>query len=346
MGIERMICQVGVVFVLGALVSYAAGAQTDDGKLVFTIRKPLDSRDGFRAATGALERGRGTKKWWEFYQYNVCTMNPDGGEFRQLTDDGLSRKPRWSPDRQWVAYISGVDQAESLYISHSDGSEKTQLIKKQYHIHDFWWSPLSHALLVVVEIDRAKDRLENWMVTVDSESTKKWRTSRWAEGWFHWDAKGERVKEPKNRLIDALPEGVRWPEWSPNRNYIAFVADGFLGLAEPDVTGVTGSWFLQHDEPPCQKIEAWAHDGKQILFYASGEICVATVDKGRFKRYVNLSLYKGRDATWSPDSTRIAFVGRDQAGRRTSEIFLLNAETGEMRQLTHTNIDYLDLHWR
>lgn len=333
-------------FILVVMIGGAALAQDEAGTLVFAVRKPLENRDGFRAATRTLEKGRGTAKWWEFYQHNVCTMNPNGTDFRQLTDDGLSRRPRWSPDRQHIAYISGMAGSESLYVMRRDGTENERLIKKQFRIHDFRWSPLSHAILVVVEIDRAKDRLENWVVTIDGESTKRWRTRRWAEGWLHWDAKGEKVKEPKNKLIEALPEGIRWPKWSPDRKWIAFKMEGFLALAEPELVGMTGSWFFQNDEPPCQQIEEWSPDGKQILFYTSGEICIAAVEKGRFKSYLNLSRYKGRDATWHPDGSYVAFIGSDAGGRRTSEIFILDVETGMMQQITSTSYDYFDLHWR
>ena len=341
----RVKCAISVLM-LFVTVGSAASAQDEMGKLVFAIRKPLENRNGFRASTRTLEKGRGTTKWWEFYQYNICTMNPNGTDFRQLTDDGVSRRPRWSPNRGHIAYISGVDGAESLYVMRGDGTEIERLIKRQHRIHDFWWSPLGHAILVVVEIDRAKDRLENWDVTIDGESTKRWRTRRWAEGWLHWDAKGEKVKEPKNKLLEALPEGIGWPKWSPDRKWIAFRTDGFLALAEPDVVGATGSWFPQKDEPPCQRIEEWSPDGKQILFYTSGEICIATVDKGRFKNYLNLSLYRGQDATWSPNGNQVAFIGGDTSGRRTSEIFTLDVETGKMQQVTSTSYDYFDLHWR
>ena len=333
-------------FILTVMVGGSAFGQNEIGKLVFSIRKPLEHRDGFRAATRTLEKGRGTDKWWEFYAYNVYSMHPDGTDFRQLTDDGFSRRPQWSPNREHIAYISGVDGAESLYVMREDGTENKQLVKRQHRIHDFWWSPLSEGILVVVEIDRARDPLENWVVTIDGESTKRWRTRQWAEGWLHWDAKGEKVKEPKKKLSEALPEGISWPEWSPDRKWIAFRTDGFLALAEPEVVGMTGSWFSQKDEPPCQRIEEWSPDGKQILFYTSGEICVATVEKGRFKSYRNLSRYKGRDATWRPDGSQVAFIGGDQGGRRTSEIFVLDVETGKMQQITSTSYDYFDLHWR
>ncbi len=334
------------IIVLVVMTTDLAPARDDAGRLVFAVRKPFLHRDGFRATTGTLEKGRGVTKWWEFYQYDICTMNPNGSEFRQLTDDGLSRKPRWSPDGTLIAHLSGVDLAEALYVMNADGTEKRRIVKKQYRIHDFRWSPRSDAVLVVVEIDRPKDRLENWVVSVDGKSTKRWRTRRWAEGWFHWDAEGEKIKEPKNKLIEALPKGVKWPEWSPDRQWIAFTTDGFLALAQPDVVGTTGLWFLQRDEPPCGRIERWSPDGRQILFYTSGDICVATVENGKFKSYQNLSLYRGRDAAWSPDGSQVGFIGADRGGRRTSEIFIIDVETGALEQITSTSYDFHNLHWR
>lgn len=318
----------------------------NEGGLVFSIRKPYTSRDGFRAVTGTLEKGRGLQKWWEFYQYDICTMNPDGSGFRQLTNDGLSRRPRWSHDRGRIAYISGVGIHQSLMIMGADGGNSTELVKKQYHIHQFWWSPAGDAILVVVEIDRAKDRLENWVVSVDGERTQRWRSGRFAKGWIRWNPDGKKVKEPRNRFIDAMPDDVSWPQWSPSREYLAFITNGVLATADVEASSGTGLWVLQRNEVPCERIEEWSPDGKQVLFYLGGEICVATVERGKFTSYQNLSRFKGRDATWSPDGKQIAFIGQDQGRRRTSEIFTIDVTSGEMRQMTHTNFDNFDLHWR
>ena len=85
---------------------------------------------------------------------------------------------------------------------------------------------------------------------------------RWASGWLHWDAEGERVKEPNRRLLEVLPKGIQWPEWSPDRKWIAFKTEGLLAIAQPDVVSMGRTWFMQLDEPPCGRIEEWAPDGK------------------------------------------------------------------------------------
>lgn len=336
-----MICLIITVLMTCEVISIYA----DEGQLVFTIKEPLKNEDGFRASTRTLERARGTSNWWEFHQYNIGIMNPDGTEFKRLTDDALSRKPRLSPDGELIAYVSGVDGSKSLYMMWADGSEKTQLLKKIYNIHDFWWSPTSHAVLVVVEIDRPKDRLENWVVPVKGDISK-WRTRYWAQGWLHWDVKGEKINQPNRRLIEVLPEGIQWPKWSPDRKWIAFITDGVMAIAAPEVVSMGRSWFLQLNEPPCGAIEEWSPDGKQILFYTSGDICIANVEKGRFTSYQNISLYQGRSATWSPDGKQIAFIGADSNRRRTSEIFIIDVESGNLKQITSTTHDYNDLHWQ
>ncbi len=71
-----------IAIVLIVMVNGVVSAQDAGGKLVFAIRNPFLHRDGFRADTGTLEKGRSTTKWREFYEYNICTMHPAGTDFR------------------------------------------------------------------------------------------------------------------------------------------------------------------------------------------------------------------------------------------------------------------------
>jgi Tol biopolymer transport system component len=164
-------------------------------------------------------------------------------------------------------------------------------------------------------------------------------------GWFHWDGHGKKVKEPKTKLIRALPGGVNWPEWSPDRRYIAIVTEGVLSLVAVETTSVTGQWFPQGNEPPCQKIEEWSLDGKHILFYVGGNVCAAAVAGVQIKEITNLSMGNGRDATWSPDGKHVAFVSR-RGGGRNYEIYMVEIESGHTKRITYTNYNHFDLDWR
>ena len=323
------------------------GQSVGKGKIVFTTRKPFRNLNGFRITT-ETRRGKNRKSllnWWPFYAYNICSINPDGTDLKQLTDNGTSRKPRWSPNGNWIAYISGLDLKESLAVMKPDGTIHKELLKRQYRIIDFWWSPDSQKILVAVEIDRQVDPIENVVVTLEGDKKGRRRMPRWTEGWYHWNPNSE-VINPKRKLIEALPKEVSWPEWSPDGHWISFVTDNLLMIAEVETTSATGRWFQQRSEPTCQNIEEWSPSGDRILFYTSGEICVASINQGKFAEVVNLSMMPGWDATWGPEGKRVAFISRDQKQRRVNQIFVMDAFTGQVDQITFTNYDHFDPHWK
>ena len=76
------------------------GQSEGKGEIVFAARKPFRNLNGFRITTETL-RSANRKNWWEFYAYNICTINPDGTDLKQLTDDDISRRPRWSRRSRW-----------------------------------------------------------------------------------------------------------------------------------------------------------------------------------------------------------------------------------------------------
>lgn len=147
-------------------------------------------------------------------------------------------------------------------------------------------------------------------------------------------------------MLSALPENVSWPKWSPDNRYIAFISpeEKVLSIANVEATSATGEWFLQRNEPPCNKIEEWSNDGK-ILFYANGYICSVEVKKDKLANMAKLSMIRGGDATWNGDGTRVAFVSRPP-GWSNSEIYIMNSDGSNQTRITFTNYNYMHLDWR
>ena len=91
--------------------------------------------------------------------------NSQRGGLVQLTQSGHDTNPQWSPDGQWIAFISdrktsaakGGDGAESaadpkekeiaqIYLISPDGGEAFPLTEGEEGVHAFAWSPDSHTI--------------------------------------------------------------------------------------------------------------------------------------------------------------------------------------------------------
>src|SRR5436853_4231836 len=56
------------------------------------------------------------------WMIDLATRQP-----RQLTTDGQNATPTWSPDGQWLTFVSRQNGNADLYRMHADGSARTRL---------------------------------------------------------------------------------------------------------------------------------------------------------------------------------------------------------------------------
>lgn len=311
-----------------------------EGQIVFT--KSELTGYGFEQSVGRPSKN--VRGWWELYRRNICVINPDGTGFRQLTDDGLSYSPRWSPDGKKIAYCSGPEPTVSLKLMDPDGSNKVELLSNQDSIFDFRWSPDSSKILVYLKGKRVRDPEESLTIDVRDKNIERMGKSEWARGWNHWSPSGAEIVNPNKRLIAGLPAGVAWPEWSPDSNYIAFIYEGRLAIADARTTGMVDKWRPTKTEPPCDRIGfwSWSPNLERILFLAGGNVCSVKLDGSDIR---NLSMSYADSACWSPDGSKIAFTSSD-GRKKNTDIFIMNADGSDQRQITNTNYYHSELHWK
>lgn len=329
-------CILMLLFII--IISTSSLVQAN-GAIVFV--KSEYTREGFEQA---MSRERGSKQgWWELYQRNICTINPDGTGIQQLTEDGVSYRPEWSPDGQKIAFLSNPSPRVDLCVMNSDGSGRRDLISNQRDIYDFDWSPDGTSILAYVKSREGRNPEETWIVVVDgSKSAKRMGSSEWARGWNHWESEGANVVNPNRRLIGGLPEGVAWPEWSPDGKYLAFKHKGILAIADVNIIGMPEDWRASNLEPPCDRIGDWLHDGSKIMFFVRGNVCSMNLDGTGI---INLSMSGANDACWSPDGSQIAYTTGD--GRKgNTEIFIMSADGSNHAQITNTNYFHMDIDWK
>ena len=111
-------------------------------ELIVSLPFPEDPRispDGTQVAYVATPYGRVKDAEGAIWMASI-----DSGEARQFTSgNGRDEQPRWSPDGQWLAFLS--ERAEpgrrDLYRIPREGGEAEPLVLRKRGIDSFAWSP-------------------------------------------------------------------------------------------------------------------------------------------------------------------------------------------------------------
>lgn len=128
--------KVNVSIDVGPLLDYPE--RIDDGPVrAKIIQSPITSPDGKRLAFAALA--------------HLYLMDLPDGKPRQLTNTpGGEFQPVWSPDGQWLAFITWTDQGGNVWKVRADGSGTPQrLTRASAFYEDLAWSPDSVKLVVL-----------------------------------------------------------------------------------------------------------------------------------------------------------------------------------------------------
>ncbi len=296
--------------------SLAAGAEKPRLDIVDLLRiKTLSdvaiSPDGKRVAFSVTEPDFKQSKMVS----HIWVAPVEGGEARQFTysKEG-ERRPQWSPDGRWLAFLSarGAAEAEAVveededgtaagknqvWIMPSEGGEAWQLTEADMGVMDFQWMPDSKSIAFLAPephptpIKELKERDKKRKVDAVVEDEEKHRKQIWTIA----------ISDKKTRRIYDGDFGVAEIRVSPDGKTIAF-ATNYTGKEDDD-----------------KKFDIWAvsvEDSRawQVTRRPGGE----------------------RSPRWSPDGKRIAFRANldPEISYSQEEIFIVAAGGGEPENLT------------
>ena len=288
---------------------------------------PAVSPDGSRIAyTTARHETRGDySSWGVTRNFEIEVSDLDGSDRRRLTENGdLDKLPMWSPDGSRIAFVRidhGITPTRDggIYTIAPDGSDERAIM--EFRIRDWLagqdiedrfgngglaWSPDGKMLaLVANEIEHGRGE--------NGEYSSAKRITRSVLYTVGADGSGlRRLATTSGDYFDVI---FGSPAWSPDGETIAFLrTEGGLGMTglrlytiRPDGSGLEELALLHENVRAGHSAKhslSWSPDGASLLL-GMGYAIVVNADGSGFREVA-----WGSGASWSPDGSRIAIVGR------------------------------------
>jgi len=260
------------------------------------------------------------------HRHNMAlfAMQPQNGD-RLLLNYGTDQGAAYSPDGTKIAFMNNYDGDFEICVMNADGTGIKQLTKNSAIDGYPTWSPDGRKIAFASDRDGDDDI---WVMNADGSD--------------------------QTNITSDDPSNNEDPHWSPDGRWIGSTTDGYgvwhVLLLSPDGKfqatlnwGRESTWF-----------DSWSPDGKSFLVHGSRE--------GDFDIYrydipdtdpVQWGLLEGKivsddkavenRAVWSPDGKQIAFSSNRDGD---FEIYVMNANGGPQRQVTHNNVDDIMEDWQ
>jgi dipeptidyl aminopeptidase/acylaminoacyl peptidase len=286
-----------------------------DGKLVAYVVTTVDQKQNRRHSSIWMTAIDGTRSPWQF-----------------TTSAQNSSSPRWSPDGQWLAFISSRPSAEpsvpragsesgssearpQAWVLSMSGGEARRVTNLKNGITSFQWSPDGKRLACLSRTGPSDTRMENRErsdVRHYSHISYKFNDT----GWFDDRRSHIWIVDAKSGAAKQITSGDDWndadPRWSPDGTRIAFVSN---------------------------------RTGKEYEEDRNTDVWVIAAEGGGLTK---ISDHDESDASprWSPDGKTIAFVGRVREDA-DPKIWLAPSVGGAPSLLAARNLDLIptDLEW-
>src|SRR6266567_8460230 len=240
-----MIRRLVALLTLSALATLAIGSSSDAARRVPTVDDLLTIKSV--GGTQISPDGKWiayTVNYGDFKQDGFITqiwlVESDSGKTFQLTrGEKSSTNPKWSPDGQWLAFLSNrLEDKNQIFLINPLGGEAQQLTKSETAIGNFAWSEDGKTIAYTATEPTAqalkdrKDYLGDYDVVREGYSYVHLWTLNVAEATNAPVAGKQRTKK-KDFSVDSF-------SWSPDGSTIAFSA-----TINPDlIQGATADIYL------------------------------------------------------------------------------------------------------
>jgi dipeptidyl aminopeptidase/acylaminoacyl peptidase len=258
---------------------------------------------------------------------SIWVARTAGGTPVPFTRGKKDRAPRWSPDGNWLCFVSARDGAPQLYLISRHGGEAQPLTELKYGAANPVWAPDSQRIAFEAEVDRKEERSALLRKATDADKKAE-----------------EKKAKDEARVFTKMAWRADSAGILPERESQIWV----VNLPKPGATElptpIQVTWGeFEHENP------SWSPDGTQIAFVAKRDAderewfsdiwltSVPTVENEAAFQPVKLTNSKGsfHQAKFSPDGKTIALIGHfnEFANATQATVYLVPATGGELRKL-------------
>ena len=304
----------------------------DGEQIAFTCHYPTFLQVLKDATRDPIEGGRLFCWGYLSQSTEICTVHADGSNFTRLIHNQVSDGyPSWSPDGQFIAYLSG--SGEGIHVIHKDGSPLRKLAEDlNVSGMKLVWSPDGQRIAFAAKDPTQPEKGDNlYVMTLASESVDALTTFSGDELEACWSPDGTQL------AFVWFPEGFKW---LASESAAIWISDG-EGNNSVLVEGFARIGNL-----------SWNPDGTQLAFcafqspdcaYECTEVYVVDVASPTpeclTERYEMDVLFR---AAWSPDGTRIAFTAQGPEG---TGVYTITPSGEDLSWIAPIGISDHDLAW-
>lgn len=231
--------------------------------------------------------------------HDVWIVAISGGDARQLTHDGTSERPRWSPDGKRVAILSSRDGAPQVSTLPVDGGQPVKITTLSTGADNELWSPDGKWIAFVSSVypDCRDDACNS---SRDAAATKNPVKAHVAEKllYRHWNAWSE---GKRSHLFVVSADGGTARDLTPGADYDVPP----FNLGEPEAIAFS---------PDSKELAFTANTDKDEATSTNGDVFTVPVDGSSAPKRITTNPGDDWGPIYSPDGKWIAYRAQFQPG--------------------------------
>jgi len=228
---------------------------------------------------------------WEENRYDTeLWLSKSGKEPFQLTNNpnNNSGNAKWSPDGNWISFLSKRGDKNQLHVIRLEGGEAFQITNSKSDISTYEWSPNGKSIAFLKAEDRSKEDKQRkekyggfaiddkeyslrqlWLMEFDPGNLSSMPLPEQMQ-----DSIFEESLKPK-LLMDGVDFSINNFKWSPDGNQIAFdhqpdpLRNSFFKRAISIYDLDSKNFITLVRNPSFDGLICWSPDGQSILYSSS-----------------------------------------------------------------------------